>query len=72
MATKKWTYHKEFFFGKLVPILEPLNPLSANSTKWPNTFKQFVGKLPMNCFSVFGHFVNLALKGLKRVNLMYQ
>ena len=41
-----------------------LNPLSANPTKWPNTLKQFVGKLPTNCLSVFGHFVNLALKGL--------
>ena len=29
--------------------------LSANTTKWPNTLKQL---------SVFGHFVNLALKGL--------
>ena len=27
MATTKWTYHKEwsfFFFGKFVPVLEPL------------------------------------------------
>ena len=30
-----------------------LNPLSAKSTKWPNTLKQFVG-----------HFVGLTLKGL--------
>ena len=36
-----------------------INPLSANPMKWPNTLKQFVGNLPMNCFSVFGHFVNL-------------
>ena len=42
-----------------------LNSLSANPTKWPNTLKQFVGKLPTNCLSVFGHFVNLTLKGLK-------
>ena len=41
-----------------------LNPLNANFTKWPNTLKQFVGNLPTNCFSVFGHFVALALKGL--------
>ena len=40
------------------------NPLSANLTKWPNTLKQFVGKLPTNCLSVFDHFVGLALKGL--------
>ena len=41
-----------------------LHPLYANPTKWPNTFKQFVGKLPTNCLNVFGHFVGLALKGL--------
>ena len=50
--------------NKLIGKLETLNPLSANPTKWPNTLKQFVGKLPTNCLSVFGHFVNLALKGL--------
>ena len=41
-----------------------LNPLSVNPTKWLNTLKQFVGKLPTNCLSVFGHFVNLELKVL--------
>ena len=41
-----------------------INPLSVNSTKWPNTLKQFVGKLPTNCLSVFDHFVGFALKGL--------
>ena len=45
---------------------ENINPLSANPTKWPNTLKQFVDKLPVNCLSVFGHFANLALKGLNR------
>ena len=40
-----------------------LNLLSANPTKWSNTLKQFVGKLPKNCLSVFDHFVGLALKG---------
>ena len=40
------------------------NPLSANPTKWSNTLKQFLGSLPTNCFSVFDHFVGLALKGL--------
>ena len=29
------------------------------------TLKQFIGKLPTNCLSVFDHFVILALKGLK-------
>ena len=43
-----------------------INPLSANSTKWSNTLKQFVGKLPTNCLTVFDHFVGLALKGLKK------
>ena len=42
-----------------------LNPLSTNPTKWSNTFKQFVDKLPTNCLSVFDHFVGLALKELK-------
>ena len=40
------------------------NPLSANPTNRTNTLKQFVGILPMNCFTVFEHFVELALKGL--------
>ena len=40
------------------------NTLSANPTKWTNTPKQFVGKLPTNCLDVFDHFVGLALKGL--------
>ena len=43
------------------------NPLNANPTKWSNTLKQFVGNLGTNCLSVFDHFVNLALKGLKRI-----
>ena len=37
--------------------MRSLNSLSANPTKWPITLKQFVGKLPTNCLSVFGHFV---------------
>ena len=40
------------------------NPLSANITKWSNTLKQFVSKLPTNCLSVFKHFVGLTFKGL--------
>ena len=35
-----------------------INPLSTKLTKWPNTLKE------LNCLSVFGHFVGLALKGL--------
>ena len=40
------------------------NPLSANPTKWSDTLKQFISKLPTNCLSVSDHFVKLALKGL--------
>ena len=49
-----------------VNLLHTVNPLSAKLTKWPNTLKQFVGNLPTNCLSMFGHFVGLALEGLKR------
>ena len=42
-----------------------ISPLSANITKWSNTLKQFFGKLPANCLSVFDHFVGLVLKGLR-------
>ena len=40
---------------------------SADFTKWSNTLKQFVDKLPTNCLSVFEHFVWLALNGLRFV-----
>ena len=43
------------------------NPLSANPTEWPNTLKQFVGKLPTNSLSMFDHFVKFALKGSKSI-----
>ena len=42
-------------------------PLHANPTKWSNTLKQLVGKLPTNCLSVFDHSVGLALKGLRLI-----
>ena len=42
-----------------------INPLSTNLTKWSNTLKQFVGRQPTNCLSVFDHFVGLTRKGLK-------
>ena len=38
------------------------NSLSNNPTKWSNTVKRFVDKLPTNCLSVFDHFVGLVLK----------
>ena len=50
---------------KMQKLLLVINPLSGNFTKWSDTLKQFVSKLPMNCFSVFDHFVGLVLKGLK-------
>ena len=53
-------------FWHSVSSTDNLNPLSTNPTKWSNTLKQFVGKLPKNYLSVFDHFVGLALKGLKR------
>ena len=50
-----------------------LKPLSANFTKWSNTLRQFVGKLPKNCLSVFDHFVGMALKELnKMVSSMFK
>ena len=39
-------------------------PLSVKPTKWSSTLKRFLGKLSTNCFSVFDHFVGLALKEL--------
>ena len=41
-----------------------INPLSANSTKWSKTLKQFMGHLSTNCLSIFDHFAGLVLKGL--------
>ena len=60
-------FHFFFFFWKTKKKNKDsfLNPLSGNITKWSNTFKQFVGKLPTNCLNVFDHFVELAPKGLK-------
>ena len=46
-----------------------INPLSANFTKWSNTLKQFVDKLPTNCLNVFDHYVGLALKRLSDIDL---
>ena len=43
------------------------NSLRANPTKWSNTLKQFVGKMPTNCLSLSEHFVGLELKELKFV-----
>ena len=44
--------------------LFPTNILSFNPTKWSNTLKQFIGKLPTNFLSVFDHFVRIVLEEL--------
>ena len=49
-----------FFFSSV--SIAQFNPLSANFTKWSNTVKEFVRKLPTNCLSVFDHFVGLAIQ----------
>ena len=48
-----------------IGAISDMNSLSANPTKWLNTLKQFVGNLPINCLSVFHHFVKLVLKELR-------
>ena len=74
MLTRAWPTVKVIFSDVIgfsigvynfILIKSGLNPLSANFRKWSNALKQFVGKLSTNCLSVFGHFVGLALKGLK-------
>ena len=54
--------------AKFVSSIKRINPLSANTTDWSDTLKQFVGNLPTSCLSVFDHFVKLALKVLRRIN----
>ena len=58
--------HLELYWYLWVYILRGIevNLLSADFTKWPDTFKQLVGKFPTYCLSVFDHFVRLLLKGL--------
>ena len=60
----KTNFHK-------ITIDGDVNPLSPKLTKWPNTLKQFVGNLPTNCLSAFGHFVGLALKGLRGETMVF-
>ena len=57
--------HSLIYFRSIKACLSIYGPLRPIITKWSNTLKQFVGKLPTNCLSVFDHFVGLALKGLK-------
>ena len=72
---EKYMWKSEFFsrlhvkfrnFGKtelfqriLSQICSDLNPLSANLTKWSNTHKQFVGKLPDELFECVWPFCGI-------------
>ena len=47
---------------KISLLLILYTPISQNSQTHSNKFS----KLPTNCLNVFGHFVGLALKGLKK------
>ena len=61
---KKAAKQTTAFYSKKLSEWLFINPLSANPTKWSNTLKQFVNKLPTNCLSVFDNFMGLVLKGL--------
>ena len=53
-----------FILNKNDVIVNTLNPLSANPTKWSNT-KTIRRLLPPNSLSVFDYFVRLAYRGLR-------
>ena len=57
---------KLHYLSRSVQPISISNSLRANPTKWSNTLKQFVGKMPTNFLSVFDHFVGLALIRLTR------
>ena len=55
-----------FFIFLVVPEENIFScPRLGLTEKWSNTLKQIVPNLPTICLSVFDHFMNLALKGLK-------
>ena len=67
---KKWVCQKDMdkflFILKIIThhdFISEFNPLSANPTKWPNTLKQFVGKLPTNCWVCMAILLILRFKG---------
>ena len=35
-------------------------------SKWSNTLKQFVGKMPTNCLRVFDHFESMKIQSPKK------
>ena len=55
----------EYFCFGFIDFMLNNNPLNANPEKWSNTLKQIVGNLPTICLSVFDHFMNLVLQGIK-------
>ena len=57
-------------FYAIITIVNAINPLSANCKKWSDILKQFACKLPTNCLIEFYHFVGLALKGLRKIDLI--
>ena len=50
--------------------LQFFNHLSDNPTKWSNALT-IRWQQPTNCFSVFDHFVRLALKGFKKKQMCF-
>ena len=57
----------QFLYGAFDSVIVYISPLRASPTKWSSTLKQFVGKLPTNCLSVFDHFMGLVRKGLEKI-----
>ena len=49
-------------YMSFIAFFHCINSLSPKFITWSNTLKQFAGKLPTNCLSVFDHFVGLAGK----------
>ena len=62
-----WKPFKALRYFSKVSIEISFNPLNANPRKWSNTLKLIVSNLVTNCWSVFDHFVGLALKVLKSI-----
>ena len=68
MKTGVCVKFRSFKVNRILPLEYPvsfINHLRANPTKWSNALKQLVSKLPMNCLSVFDHFVGLTLNELR-------
>ena len=78
-VTRAWSESTLFFHEntlwrhcyKVIFLFKNVNPLNAKFIKWSNKLKQFIGKLPTNCLSVFDHFVGLAFKGLNKLFVVY-